>query len=695
MRLNLKAKLSIMVTVIIVAVNVTIGFLVYKSSKKALTSQVNETLEVTAEKIALEIHRMNEEEFNLLHALAQLPLIRDESVDLHDKTSQLKQLIKIDPKKYENISYYNKEGFSYNVDDIYHSSKGKNYFEAAIKGEDFVCDPFYSDVGKKWLQIYAVPVYNDKKEITGAVTAVLFGDRMEKVVAGMDIGDGFHPAVLNRQTGEAIANVNEGTMKIGANVKDLDPKTSLRIVFDDLMKGNTNIGVFDDPTLLKTMCVSYRPIGGQVPWSVFCAAPYSYFFKGLQTMKRTIAFGIVIAIILAVLIGYIVIRLLIKPLLYVKKTISDIAQGNADLTQRLPKTTNDEIGDVVNGFNSFTEKLQNIVKDIKTSNSELESVGVSMDESLNEAANSMNGIIGIIQTIQTQINAQGNSVNETAGAVNEIASNIESLETMIETQSLSVSKASSAVEQMIGNIGSVTTSMDMMSSSFEKLAVNAENGSSIQHETNERIERIRSQSETLVEANNAIEAIAEQTNLLAMNAAIEAAHAGEAGKGFSVVADEIRKLSETSSEQSKTIGSQLNNITELIAQVVESSEKSNEAFRSVTNQIHETEGLVNQIKITMEEQNVGSKQISEALDSMNDSTVEVRNASKEMAVGNKAILEEVRVLQEATSVMRNSMNEMSGGATEINDTESSLNNLSKRMKESIVKIGNQINQFKV
>ena len=230
---------------------------------------------------------------------------------------------------------------------------------------------------------------------------------------------------------------------------------------------------------------------------------------------------------------------------------------------------------------------------------------------------------------------------------------------------------------------------------FGELRTNSQAGFGKQKVVNERVKEIENQSAMLQEANVAIAAIASQTNLLAMNAAIEAAHAGEAGKGFAVVADEIRKLSETSSTQSKTIGNQLNNIKDSIKEVVVASTEASAAFDSVSQKLEETDALVMHIKAAMEEQNEGSKQIIAALHSMNDSTVEVRNASTEMEEGNKMILNEVRLLQNATQVMTQSMDEMKIGARKINETGSTLNTISNKVKDSIIQIGTQVDQFKV
>ena len=437
------------------------------------------------------------------------------------------------------------------------------------------------------------------------------------------------------------------------------------------------------------------PVGSTCRWAVFCAAPYSDYFRSLQHMSFVMVLTIIVSILIASVLCIVVVTMTIKHLNVVKNSIAEIASGNADLTKRIAQTSKDEIGEVVAGFNSFTDKLHVIISKVKNSKKTLGSAGTRLTESIDDTAAAIQQIIANIAGVHEDMNSQFASVEMTASSVTESSNKIDALEKMIETQAAGVAEASAAVEEMIGNIASVNNSMDKMAESFTELTQSVSEGTKLQNDVNERIHQIEKQSIMLQSANKAIASIASQTNLLAMNAAIEAAHAGDAGRGFSVVADEIRKLSETSSAQSRTIGQQLKEILETIHSMVVASSRSGEAFNKVTERIGDTDELVQQINGAMQEQNEGSRQINSALQSMNDTTVYVRRSSEELSESNRTVLSQMENLRNVTDKMISRMDEMNTGARKIGETENALKKISVQMEESISEIGSQIDEFSI
>ena len=594
---------------------------------------------------------------------------------------------------FSSVMYAGKSGVGYNDIGETENVSNLDFYKEIMKNgkSSYIDNPVKDKNGKIVFHIACAAKLHG--EIFGLFAAVVPLENLENMVEYIRLGESGQTWII-ADNGTIVANLNHDNV-MNLNLLDSSNDPSVIQIIKNAVNGGIGTGWGKNWANIKgNTFVAYTPIA-YTPWILVFSVSESQVYKTGNALRNTNAVISLLTIIILAIFTLLVSGVMLKPLGVVEKSINEIASGHADLTQRIQIDSKTEIGSVVDGFNKFSEKLQNIVRGLKNSKDQLAAAGEEMHVCSQETANSNNQILTNIETVSERISNQSASVDQTAGAVNEIASNIQSLEHMIEQMVMSVSQASAAVEEMIGNIDSVNGSVRKMADQFVELEETSAIGTERQQDVNEKINQIEQQSVMLQEANEAIASIAEQTNLLAMNAAIEAAHAGDAGKGFAVVADEIRKLSETSTDQSKTIGNQLKIILDSIKSVVSASQASSEAFTSVTDKIQSTDELVNHIKSAMEEQAEGSRQIGNALSVMNDSTLEVRTASKEMSEGNQAILTEIRQLQTATFAIKESMDIISSTTEKITETGQSLDKITKIMYDSILEIGNQIDQFKV
>lgn len=689
--MNLKIKLN---AVLLAIVTFSIGLIIfaaYNMSKSELTDSVLKSNRNLAEKTASDIEKIVEKEFSMLESLAKFPSITDPKIDIYDKWKEVSVVTQGNPR-YSGLAFYNNKGVGYNSKGKLADNHSKDYMIGALYGKRGMMDPHTNMFGTL-VTNYAVPVFAPNGDRIGVLSSAIEASDMASSMQDITIGKSSHPMIVNKVSCKVVAHTDINILNGEKSLRDVVSEDFMN-AGKDWQKGATKSIIYYDSSKKMKMAASYCSIEN-TDWAVILIAPYSDFFGGISNLFRIMLVIMAVALIIAAVIVVFVVNSVVNPLRNLRGAIHEIATGEADLTKRLSATSKDEIGDVVDGFNSFSEKLQTIIGDVKHSKEALVVAGSDMSEASENTASAITQIIANISSIKNQIENQGHSVNNTAGAVNEIAGNIESLEKMIGSQGEIVTDASSAVTQMIGNISQVNMSMDKMSDSFETLRANSQDGFSKQQSVNEKVKEIETQSQMLQDANAVISSIAEQTNLLAMNAAIEAAHAGESGKGFAVVADEIRKLSETSNSQSKTIGDQLEKIKSSINSVVSSSNEASATFEKVSALLLETEELVMQIKAAMREQNEGSSQVIDMLKKMNDSTAGVRAAGAEMREGNKMILSEMKLLQDASTQMLESMDEMSIGARKISETGTALGEISSQVQSSISEIGTQVDLFRV
>jgi methyl-accepting chemotaxis protein len=409
---------------------------------------------------------------------------------------------------------------------------------------------------------------------------------------------------------------------------------------------------------------------------------------------QTIYFG-GISLLVGLALTIFLLKLIFSRLNNIKLILQEISHGEGDLTRRIKIEKDDEIGELSDYFNLTLEKIKKLIIVIKSESAKLFNIGNDLADNMQQIVREVHQITANIQSIKEKVTSQSASVTQTHSTMENVTSNIEKLGKNVEIQTASVAESSSAVEQMLANIKSVTETLIRNSENVEELIIVSDEGRNSLQKVIHDIQEIARESEGILQINAVMENIASQTNLLSMNAAIEAAHAGEAGKGFAVVAGEIRKLANSSSEQSKTIADVLRRIKTAIDTITSSTNTVMEKFEAIDQRVRTVSDQETNIRNAMEEQGQGSKRILEALSTLNEQTVLVRQGSERMLDGSKDVIHESKNLERATIEISGGMNEMSTGANEINSAIENASEISKKNKEYINILFEEVSKFKV
>ena len=376
-------------------------------------------------------------------------------------------------------------------------------------------------------------------------------------------------------------------------------------------------------------------------------------------------------------------------------TLKNIAQGDGDLTVRLPIVGNRETTALARYFNQTMEKISGSVKTVKKDANTMRDVGDNLATNMTETASAINEISANIEGVKKQVMNQSTSVIEIGTSLQSMMRTIEKLNTSIETQAKTVDTSSASVRQMVSNVQSVATIIEMNLQTLDELNTATHNGKTGIADTVELSKAVDDSSAVLLDTSAVIQNIAAQTNLLAMNAAIEAAHAGEAGKGFAVVAGEIRKLAEESNTQGKNITAILQGLKEKIELVNTAAVAIEKQFDTIFDLVERTKTQEHIIMGAMQEQNADSERILTAMHTIDNMTHTVQNISYEMLHGSNLVSDEMKRLANMSDAIADSMNEMATGTMQINNAVHEVQELSQHNKNSIDNLASEVNQFKI
>ena len=693
-RFSIRYKLILIFGLLIALASTVEGLLAVRAARKAVTEKIETHLIDKAADTATIVDGRITAFVQFLEGIARMPLLSDTSISNTEKVKLLQK----------------EAGFSSDIveldfsdlDGIVHSIDGdaqigdRDWFKMARSGKPFISEPLLARTTQKLIQVISVPIYDNNHQIVGVLSADIDGLWLSGQIKDIVVGQTGYCYILGF-TGIAIAHKNSDAVKNRLNMVEKS-KTDESLVSLGLFaqraidSDKSEVGTYIYNGVKNIASYTEMKSSG---WTIVITAPYNEFMGTVNSLRTSmIGIGVVILVI-ALIIVYLIAGAMVKPVQTAVDVLKNIAQGEGDLTVRLPVTGNDEVTDLSEYFNETIVKIGTSIQQVGINSNTMEEIGNELASNMAETASAVHQISANIDGVKQQAMTQAASVTETAATIEEIVRTIKQLNTSIETQAASVAQSSSSVEQMVANIASIGQTLDKTDEVVKDLTAATGDGKATLVTSNSVTQKIAEESGSLMEASSVIQHIASQTNLLAMNAAIEAAHAGEAGKGFAVVADEIRKLAEESSAQGKTITTTLKTLSGEIETLSASSKTVEAKFNAIFTLAEQVKEMSARLTEAMDEQENGSKEVLTAIKSINTVTVEVQAGSEEMLKGSESVAGEMQKLDALTRIITDSMNEMASGAVQISNAIQEVSEITQKNKRSIENLAEEVGKFKV
>ena len=433
------------------------------------------------------------------------------------------------------------------------------WYQQVVSADGPVVTAPYVDAGTgKLVVTFAVPVKEN-----GALKAVVAGDvAMDSVVANVR---GIHPTpssiglLLNSDGSVIAANDPALTLKpFAETIKGID--------FAALKSGNLVDGTLND--VEKTFVATAVP---GTNWLLVVALDSGDATSGMRSLLKASAISLVILALLSAAIVHLLIARLLKRLSDIRDAMHNIANGTNDLSQRLPDSGEDEVAQIAQAFNAFSDKLS---------------------------------------VVMVQLRDASESVKN---AAQEIAAGNQDLSGRTEQAASSLRETASAVEQITASVTQSNESAAEANDQASKASAAAARGGEVVSQAISTMQSIEVASAKIGDITSVIDGIAFQTNILALNASVEAARAGEQGRGFAVVAGEVRNLASRSAQAAKEIKSLIDSTTDSVATGSRYVHLAGESMDEIRSSIGSVSGIMREISIATSEQMKGIHEINHAV----------------------------------------------------------------------------------
>lgn len=519
----------------------------------------------------------------------------------------------------------------------------RGWYKAAVNAKGVVVtDPYWDVLTNQMCGTIAYPIYFGDK-LVGCIGIDMTLQTVTDLVMEQEYEDNMYGFLID-SSDNFIAHKNEDYLPTEDSAVAVSDVTEF---LQELVEtpGDVVIEAFDYDGTEGYFSSSMIDSCG---WKVCFMLPRNAVYSEVVSSELLAALtGLVMAVIIAVVMTVIIGRY-IRPIKKMAADVAEVSKGN--LSIKVEKiASQDEIGVLNNSLVDLIDELGAIIKDSHVVLAEMGNYNLIVDDmrnysgEYNELAKSVNSVKNIMNNLIKQVQQ---SVSEVEIGTGQLAQAAESIANCSETQSTAIVNLQTNMLSISEGIQNNADNCARANTKINDLEKKIEISNDEMLHLYTIVEEIERMSTGIQKVVDTIDSISFQTNILALNASVEAARAGESGRGFAVVAEEVSALAHKTSEESHKTQELIDKTIKAIVEAKKHADSTVTKLREVVTDAAEITSTFNEISEDTEKQADRIKGVDSDIDSITGVVASNTATSEETAASTEELSGQARSLKQ-------------------------------------------------